>query len=162
MYGPPGIAYVYLVYGMYDCLNVVVGPPGEPAAVLIRAVAPIDGTDLMRLDRTDRAIARRRAVDDARGLAIRARLAATADEALARGPGLVGAAFGVDRTMTGTDLFAPTSRLRIVPDAGAPDLGPVIATPRIGVGYAGDPWASVPWRLAFLGHPSVSGSRTAR
>jgi DNA-3-methyladenine glycosylase len=48
MYGPAGIAYVYLVYGMYDCLNIVAEVAGRPAAVLIRAVEPIEGLDAMR------------------------------------------------------------------------------------------------------------------
>jgi DNA-3-methyladenine glycosylase len=150
MFGPPGIAYVYLVYGMYDCLNVVTGA-GEP----------LEGVEAMRADRARLAAARRRSLDrDA--AAERERLAQLPDRRLASGPGLVGAAFGIDRTFTGVDLCDPHSPLRLEGPVGSVPDAEIVATPRIGVAYAGEPWISRPWRLVLAGHPSVSGPRSAR
>ncbi|HUP53983.1 MAG TPA: DNA-3-methyladenine glycosylase [Methylomirabilota bacterium] len=165
MAGPPGIAYVYLVYGMYDCLNVVVEAAGRPSAVLIRAAEPLVGIDRMRADRlaTDRR--RRAARTEAGGVTARSRLDRTPDHRLATGPGLVGAAFGVDTSWTGIDLCDPASALRLErdpadpADAVAPDR--IAVTPRIGVGYAGDDWGARPWRFSITGHQSVSGRRAA-
>jgi len=160
MAGPPGIAYVYLVYGMYDCLNVVSEPAGRPSAVLIRAVEPLFGLDRMRADRFA-ADQRRRAARTIEGAATaRRRLEWTPDARLATGPGLVGAAFGIDRSWTGIDLCDPASPLRLErdpadpADAIAPDL--IAVGPRVGVGYAGEDWAARPWRFAVAGHRSVS------
>jgi DNA-3-methyladenine glycosylase len=165
MAGPPGVAYVYLVYGMYDCLNVVTGPEGAPSAVLIRAVEPLDGMARMREDRLA-VSARRRAARTAAGAeAARARLERTPDHRLASGPGMVAAAFGVDTTWTGRDLCSPDAILRLERDPADPaDTVPpdsVLTTARIGVAYAGPDWAARPWRFAIAGHPSVSG-RAAR
>jgi DNA-3-methyladenine glycosylase len=165
MAGPPGVAYVYLVYGMYDCLNVVTGPEGAPSAVLIRAVEPLDGMARMREDRLA-VSARRRAARTAAGAeAARARLERTPDHRLASGPGMVAAAFGVDTTWTGRDLCSPDAILRLERDPADPadTVSPhsVLTTARIGVAYAGPDWAGRPWRFAIAGHPSVSG-RAAR
>lgn len=162
MAGPPGIAYVYLVYGMYDCLNVVCEPDGRPAAVLIRAVEPLVGIERMRHDRSRAATTRRRVAGSAAGLATAAtRLAATPDHRLASGPGLVGAAYGIDTGWTDTDLCDPRSPLRLEPGTVVPDGG-IAAGPRIGVAYAGEDWASRPWRFTLVGHRSVSGRVPAR
>ena len=148
MYGRPGIAYVYLVYGMYDCLNVVTEPAGRPAAVLIRAVEPVIGAAAMRRAR----IARTRR----RGPPAVGRLGAMAAARLAAGPGLVAAAFDIDRTETGADLLDPRSALRLEPGT-APTL--VVATARVGIDYAAEPWRSRPWRLVDPSSPAVSGPR---
>lgn len=163
MFGPPGIAYVYLVYGMYDCLNVVVGADGRPSAVLIRAIEPLTGVEPMRRDLL--AVSRRRRAGRSAAGAARTvtRLARVADERLAAGPGLAAAAFGIDTRWTGTDLCRPGAPLRLERDPADPADRPapdaIVATPRIGVAYAGD-WAAVPWRFAVAGHRSVSGRST--
>jgi DNA-3-methyladenine glycosylase len=152
MFGPPGVAYVYLVYGMYDCLNVVTEPDGRAAALLIRAVEPLDGADAMREARVAWAMRRRAATPQAE-----ARLRRLPAERLASGPGLVTVAFGITRADTGTDLCAATSTLRL--ETAAPDgRAPVIAqTPRIGIDYAAAPWIDHPWRFIDTTSPSVSG-----
>jgi DNA-3-methyladenine glycosylase len=167
MYGPPGIAYVYLVYGMHDCLNIVTEPAGRPAALLVRAVEPLEGIEEMRASRAERAVSRRRAAVEP---AIRAALIAAAlqrlrsepTERLASGPALVAAAFGLDRSLTGTDLFDPASPIRVEPRPRSQPEPSVVAGPRVGVGYAGPDWADRPWRLSIAGHPSVSRPRPER
>jgi DNA-3-methyladenine glycosylase len=139
MFGRAGIAYVYLVYGMHHCLNVVTGASPFPAALLIRAVEPLEGIDTMRLAREAR---RRRPVPDAR---------------LAAGPGLVALAFGVDRSHTGLDLCDGASALHLESTPVGAAVPDIVATPRVGVGFAGEPWVSVPWRFLVAGSPSVSG-----
>jgi len=161
MFGPPGHAYVYLVYGMYDCLNVVTGPDGAASALLIRAVAPLEGVESMRLGRIMRATTRRRSLTPERAAAAARRVERLPVERLASGPGLTAAAFGLDTSWTGVDLCEPSSALRLEAAPG-PEPSPVVAvSARIGVEYAGEPWASNPWRFVERGHPAVSG-QTAR
>jgi DNA-3-methyladenine glycosylase len=162
MAGRPGIAYVYLVYGMYDCLNVVTGPEGAASAVLIRAVEPLAGVDLMRAARLA-VTSRRRAARTREGLgAARARLDRVPDHRLASGPGMVAAAFGIDTGWTGRDLCSAATGLWLERDPA--ERGDtvsaefVIGTPRIGVAYAGGDWAGRPWRFTIAGHRSVSGA----
>jgi DNA-3-methyladenine glycosylase len=161
MFGPPGHAYVYLVYGMHACLNVVTEPDGAPAALLVRAVEPLDGLERMRADRLARAAASRRARSPERTRADRDRIDRIPDARLASGPGLVTAAFGLDTSWTAVDLCYPAAGLRLETPVGeSTPTGPppaIVATPRIGIDYAGEPWTSQPWRLSITGHPSVSG-----
>jgi DNA-3-methyladenine glycosylase len=166
MYGRPGIAYVYLVYGMHDCLNIVTEPAGRPAALLVRAVEPIAGADTMRAARAARSVGRRRgsarldAAELAAGIAAVAdRLRAIPDGRLASGPALVTAAFDLDRSDTGTDLFDPRSPIRVEPRPATEPEPPIVASPRVGIGYAGPEWITRPWRLSIADHPSVSGPR---
>jgi DNA-3-methyladenine glycosylase len=162
MFGPPGIAYVYLVYGMYDCLNIVTEPAGRPAALLVRAVEPIDGIDQMRAARAARGAARRRALDPEAAAAEAIRIAQLPPEALARGPGLVAAAFSIDRSHTGLDLCDPSSTLRLEPAPPGERRVEIAAGPRVGIDYAGDPWIGRPWRLWLPESRAVSGRTPAR
>jgi DNA-3-methyladenine glycosylase len=164
MFGPPGIAYVYLVYGMYDCLNIVTEPAGSPAALLVRAVEPLEGIELMRADRLAALRARRRAttLDPAVASRDAARIGGLPPARLASGPGLAAAAFGIAVSWTGTDLCAAGSALRLETRPDAEPAPVVRTTPRIGVGYAGVPWTSRPWRFIVAGHRSVSGPVSLR
>ena len=129
MFGVPGHLYVYLIYGLHHCLNVVAGPGGKPEAVLIRALEIDQGIALARARRGDR-------VPDVR---------------LASGPGNVGQALGVDRSLNGMDLLVgPVS---ILPRAGP--MPPIRSGPRVGVEYAG-PWAARPMRFWIDDDPHVS------
>lgn len=129
MFDAPGHLYVYLIYGLHHCLNVVAGPGEKPEAVLIRALALDEGLELAR---------------ERRGAAVR-------DERLAAGPGNVGRALGVDRSLNGTDLL--TGAVRVEPRAGR---RPALRRgPRIGVAYAG-PWAARALRFWIADDPNVS------
>lgn len=162
MFGPPGRAYVYLVYGMYDCLNVVTEPAGTPAALLVRAVEPLEGIEAMRVDRIVRATTRRRGLTAERAATEAGRISHLTSQRLASGPGLVAAAFGLGTDWTGMDLCDPTSPLRLEAAPAGEPRPEVIVTPRIGIDHAGEPWIARPWRFVERGHPSVSGPRRAR
>ena len=153
MFGPPGIAYVYLVYGMHECLNVVTEPEGRAAAVLIRAVEPVAGDASMRSSRLADVL-RRATSPEARARA-EARVGALSKARLAAGPGLVAAAFGISRSETGTDLLDPRSDLRIEP--GTPPSR-IVEVPRVGIAYAAEPWRSLPWRFLDPESPAISAS----
>jgi DNA-3-methyladenine glycosylase len=134
MWGPGGHAYVYFVYGMHHCVNVTTRPPGVPEAVLIRALEPLDGLELMRARRD---------------------LLEGPSWKLCRGPGALCRAMGLTRAQDGADLVH--SRLRII-DAPPMPRSRVARTARIGVAYAGSD-ALRPWRFLVRGAVAVSGRR---
>jgi DNA-3-methyladenine glycosylase len=134
MYGPPGHAYVYFVYGMHHCANVVTQPRDVPEAVLLRALEPIAGVPLMRA---------RRGLADA------------PEWRLCRGPGALCRALGIDRTQNGTDLVRGRLRILDAPDVPA---RAVVRTARVGVAYAGA-HAHRPWRFLVAGSAAISGPR---
>jgi len=150
MFGAPGLAYVYGVYGMHACLNVVCGPPGRPAAVLLRAVEPLTGIGAMRAARLQRAVRVRRA-DRADPPGAAERIGRIPAGRLAAGPANLAAAFGVELIDDGVDLLDPRGPLRLEPPDRGAARPAVVATARIGVAYAGPGWAEVPWRFVEAG-----------
>jgi DNA-3-methyladenine glycosylase len=161
MFGPPGFAYVYLVYGMYECLNVVSEPEDHPAALLIRAVEPLDGIELMRRARLDWTATRSAHEAADRQARARLRVAALPTTALASGPGLVCAAFSITRAEDGLDLCDPVSPVRL--ESAPPGEPPprVASGPRIGIAYAPEPSRSRPWRFWAEANAAVSASARA-
>lgn len=158
MFAAAGSAYVYGVYGMHTCLNVVVGPPGEAAAVLVRAVEPLAGIEAMRAARLARAVATRHA-DRADPSAAAAWITRLPAARLAAGPANVAAAFGVTHDDDGRDLLDPASTLRLEPAPPGEPPSAVRATPRVGVAYAGPGWADRPWRFVEVGPPGAGPGR---
>ncbi|CAN5574969.1 MAG: DNA-3-methyladenine glycosylase [Chloroflexi bacterium] len=129
MFGDPGHLYVYLIYGLHHCLNVVAGPGSKPEAVLIRAIELDEGLALARKRRGPRAV----------------------DYRLASGPGNVARALGVDRSLDGVDLL--TGPVRVEARSGA--MPRARRGPRIGVDYAGA-WAARPLRFWITDDRHVS------
>jgi DNA-3-methyladenine glycosylase len=129
MFGPPGRAYVYLSYGIHQLLNFVCEPEGEAAAVLIRALEPTTGLDLMHARRP----------------------AARSDLDLCSGPGKLTMALGVTLKENGDRL--DQAPFLILPPAGDPPK--VVTSPRIGITKA----VEKPWRFTAAGSPYVSKPR---
>jgi DNA-3-methyladenine glycosylase len=137
MYLQAGTAYVYFIYGMHFCFNVVCGAVDEPTAVLVRGLAPVEGLDRMRSLRRKR----------------RKSTAPVRDGELCSGPAKLCAAFDIDRSMDGVDLCS-SETLTIERVKGV--RGRVRRTPRIGVDYAGA-WAHKP--LRWILSPQGGASR---
>ncbi|MBN2256865.1 MAG: DNA-3-methyladenine glycosylase [Anaerolineaceae bacterium] len=124
MYGPPGHAYVYFTYGMHWMLNAVTDSQGMPAAVLIRAIQPLLGLDIMAANRPHLANTRH----------------------WLDGPAKLTQALKIDGSMDGIDLCDPTGSLVITAGIHLPD-SEVKTTPRIGLNKVPEPWKSIPWRF---------------
>jgi DNA-3-methyladenine glycosylase len=127
IFGPPGHAYVYFIYGMYECLNLVAEPEGMPGCVLLRAIEPVRGIAIMK----------------------RRRPAARRLEDLASGPGKLTLALGVTRADDGADV---TRGALVVREPLEPRPFEIETTPRIGVRHCAD-W---PLRYIIRGNPFVS------
>ncbi|ARE77161.1 MULTISPECIES: DNA-3-methyladenine glycosylase [unclassified Streptomyces] len=134
MFGPPGHAYVYFIYGMWFSLNLVCGPPGRASGVLVRAGEITVGAEL----------------------AAKRRVSARNPRELAKGPARLATALDVDRSLDGTDLCAgPDSPLSVL--TGTPTSADLVSSgPRTGVGGAG---AAHPYRFWIAHDPTVSPYR---
>jgi DNA-3-methyladenine glycosylase len=131
MWGAPGRAYVYLSRGLYWMLNVVAEPQDQPAAVLIRALDPLEGIEVMQRHRPDRKLAE-----------------------LTSGPARLALALSVTGALNTADM-TQGAELWIEPDQTIPD-SQVRTGPRIGLGKTPEPWLSMPWRWWVGGNPYVS------
>jgi DNA-3-methyladenine glycosylase len=139
LFGPPGHAYVYFIYGNYYCLNVSCERDGKAGGVLFRALEPLEGIDEM-------ARARKVALEGPRDLV-----------RLTSGPGRLAEAFSITRTRdNGDDLTSSDSGLWIGEDGFR--TGKIVITPRIGISKAADR----PLRYILLGNEFVSGNKSAR
>jgi DNA-3-methyladenine glycosylase len=139
LFGPPGHAYVYFIYGTHYCLNVSCLPDGVAGGILFRAAEPLEGIEAM-------ARARGLTMNGERDL-----------RNLTSGPGRFAEAFGITRERdNGKDLASADSDLFIADDGYR--VKKILATPRIGVTKA----AERPWRYVITGNPFVSGPKNLR
>lgn len=133
MFAQGGVVYMYLCYGIHHLLNIVTGPKDTPHAVLIRAIEPIDGIELML---------KRRKLD-------------TLKRNLTAGPGLVSQALGLTTKHDGLPLSA--SPIWLEDHLRVPKKD-IIASPRVGVGYAKE-HANLPWRFRIKDNPWTSPAK---
>jgi DNA-3-methyladenine glycosylase len=132
MFGEAGHVYIYMIYGFHFCLNVVTERVGYPAAVLIRAVEPLENVETMR----------------------RLRGSPERDTDIASGPGKLCKAMSIDKKLNGEDLLGRTLWI----EERKFDTGTILTSPRVGVDYAGE-YKDKPWRFYVSGNPHVSRVR---
>lgn len=132
MFGPAGVAYVYFTYGIHWMFNVVTGEPGQPNAVLIRALEPVDGVEEMARRRGKRPLPQ-----------------------LTNGPAKLAQALAIDKSQNGANLCGADGVIWIE-DAPAVPPNKIATGPRIGMGKTPEPWFSIPWRYWVAANPFVS------
>lgn len=132
MFGPPGFAYVYFTYGIHWLFNVVTGQVGQPNAVLIRALQPVDGVDLMVEHRGKRPLTQ-----------------------LTNGPAKLTQALRIDKSHNGANLCQADGVIWIE-DAPTVPQNHTAVGPRIGLGKTPEPWYSIPWRYWLADNLFVS------
>lgn len=132
MFGPPGLAYIYLIYGMYYMLNLVTEQTDFPAAVLIRAIEPQEGIEVMQSNR----------------------LLASPAPRLTNGPGKLCQALAIDKSLHGWDVTAG-QQLWLESAPAVPD-DDVATGPRVGIDYAHPTDRDAPWRFWVKGNRYVS------
>jgi DNA-3-methyladenine glycosylase len=132
MFGPAGFAYVYFTYGVHWMFNIVTGQDGYANAVLIRALEPVDGEEIMFQNRTNRPRSQ-----------------------LTNGPAKLAQALEIDRSLNGANLFRPGGVIWIedAPPVAQEAIG---VGPRVGLGKTPEPWLSMPWRYWIKGNAVVS------
>jgi DNA-3-methyladenine glycosylase len=132
-YGKRGLAYIYQIYGKQCCFNIVTGKEGKPEVILIRALDPIGGIDLMM---------KRRGISTTRNI-----------KNLTNGPAKLCQAMGIDKSLYGEELFG--KKLYIVEDEIRIKKEEILATPRINIDYAGNAKNKL-WRFIIKNNPFVS------
>jgi DNA-3-methyladenine glycosylase len=135
MFGPAGHAYVYFTYGMHWMFNIVTGDVDQANAVLIRALEPLEGLDVMSFLRPGQP-----------------------PGSLTNGPGKLARALAIDQTLNGANLCSPNGVIWVEESEDAPPIDPadICTGPRIGLGQTPEPWFSLPWRYWLRGNPFVS------
>lgn len=137
MFGPPGYAYVYMIYGMYYCMNVITSPENIPHGVLIRAVEPLEGLEYMSLNRYNLPLDK---------------LTPSKIRNLTSGPGKLCNAMNIDLSLNGTSLQGPEIYIE---EPSHHEEFTIASSPRINVSYAEEA-AAYPWRFYIEGNRYVS------
>jgi DNA-3-methyladenine glycosylase len=139
MFSEPGYTYVYLIYGMYHCFNIVTAPVNTPHAILIRAIEPVDGIEQMKLARYGK-------VD----------ISKAQYRNLTSGPGKLCRALSITLEQRGMSMQRDELYVEIVPEEEhLSSTYSIVAGPRINIGYAEEA-ISYPWRFYYGDHPFVS------
>ncbi|MFN0036535.1 MAG: DNA-3-methyladenine glycosylase [Saprospiraceae bacterium] len=150
MFQEGGRAYIYLCYGIHHLFNIVTAPEGMAHAVLIRAIEPLEGQDIMRLRRNQQSPIK----NQQSPIKNQQSRINNQQSTLTNGPGTLAQALGLRTAWSGQSLLVPDAPIW-VEDGGAEVLEPEIAEgPRIGVGYAGE-CAAWPWRFWLKNSPFV-------